>query len=184
MTTVIIDTNVPIVANGDSAASPDCQDRCIDALLDVTSNGRIAVDASGLIVEEYGHQLMAGQPGVGHEFLRWVFNNQWDESRCDQVVITQVPGSSDPNAFVEFPDAPALSAFDPSDRKFVAVAAAHPDHPPILEAADAKWIGWAPALEGAAVTVEFVCEHELRALYDANYKAAKPRAPKRRTGRG
>jgi hypothetical protein len=177
---VIVDTNVPLVANGESDSSPDCQERCVDALLRITGGHvRIAVDDAGLIVEEYGNKLSASTQGVGSQFLLWVYQHQWDPERAERVPITRDEGSEDECDFAEFPRSPALGSFDRSDRKFVAVAAAHPNKPPILEAADAKWIGWAPALADAGVTVEFLCEDELRAQFDGKHGRAQE---KRRRG--
>ena len=50
-----------------------------------------------------------------------------------------------------------LSSFDPDDRKFVAVANAHPGKPPIMEATDRQWWGWKEALHDAGITVHFLC---------------------------
>jgi hypothetical protein len=89
--------------------------------------------------------------------------------------------------FKEFPAAPGLATFDRSDRKFVAVACAHPSRPHILQATDAKWVGWSAPLARAGVHVRFVCEHEIRAKYEENFDEAKPvkvrRPPKPKGGR-
>ncbi len=181
MRLVIVDTNVPIAANLEASVSPDCAERCIEAILRVTSGEeRLAVDGSGLIVEEYAHKLAAGQQGVGHAFLMWVYNNQWDEARCEQVPIALDSASADECDFVEFPKDEALAKFDRSDRKFVAVAAAHSEHPPILEAADAKWVGWSPALTAAGITVEFLCAHEIEGKYAQNFGSR----PEKKRARG
>jgi hypothetical protein len=60
-------------------------------------------------------------------------------------------------SYEEFPDHPGLADFDPSDRKFVAAANAHPDRPPILQATDSKWWGWSEALEACGLSVVFLC---------------------------
>jgi hypothetical protein len=167
---VIVDTNVPIVANGDSHMTPDCQTACITELLAITRGDmRVAVDDGGRIVDEYGHKLRGDVQGVGHEFVKWIYAHQWDERYCDQVTITQNPESAEAHDFVEFPSSPALKRFDPSDRKFVAVAAAHPSRPRILEAADSKWVGLAAALETAGVRVEFLCLDELKKKHEAKH---------------
>jgi hypothetical protein len=126
--------------------------------------GRIALDTSRLILREYMRNLSSsGQPGVGDAFLKWVHRNQNNPQRCEQVRIT--PSGDDPPSFDEFPDHPELATFDRDDRKFVAVAAAHPDRPPILEAADSKWWGWRHALQQCGVRVMFLCPGELEAKY-------------------
>jgi hypothetical protein len=46
---------------------------------------------------------------------------------------------------------------DPSDRMFLAVAAAHPEHPPIVQATDSKWIGWEAELAKHGIAIEWLC---------------------------
>ena len=45
--------------------------------------------------------------------------------------------------------------------KFLAVAAAHEEHPPILQAFDSKWWGWRDALAQVGISVHFLCKHEI-----------------------
>ena len=67
--------------------------------------------------------------------------------------------------FAEFPPDEALeTAFDPSDRKFVSAAYAHPDKPPILESADSKWLGWEAALQAHGIRLEVLCRCELEVV--------------------
>ena len=75
------------------------------------------------------------------------------------------PKAGDPTGFEEFPDHPGLAGFDVSDRVFVAVSAAHPEKPPIVEASDSKWWGWKDALEQCGVRVGFLCPDELARKY-------------------
>ncbi len=96
---------------------------------------------------------------IGDAFLRWVLTNQANPNRCRQVPLTPSGSGYD---FEEFPSHPGLAQFDPSDRKFVAVAAACPGGPaPILQAADSKWWGWKEALEDCGVFVDFLCPQEI-----------------------
>lgn len=60
---------------------------------------------------------------------------------------------------------PAGVRYDPSDRKFLAVAAAHPDRPPVLQALDSKWWGWRAALAPSDVTIHFVCLADIAAKH-------------------
>jgi len=55
--------------------------------------------------------------------------------------------------------------FDRSDRKFVAVANAHPAKPPILQSTDSKWWGWKDALHEVGITVHFLCPEYVQTLY-------------------
>ena len=51
-----------------------------------------------------------------------------------------------------------------SDRKFVAVANAHPAKPPILQSTDSKWWGWKEALQEVGITVHFLCPEYVKTL--------------------
>ncbi|MBC6473672.1 MAG: hypothetical protein GDA48_13345 [Hormoscilla sp. GM102CHS1] len=61
------------------------------------------------------------------------------------------------NNFQEFPQDPALADFDLSDRKFVALALAYPEKPPILNAVDSDWRNFHDRLSTHGVRVEFLC---------------------------
>jgi predicted nucleic acid-binding protein len=160
---VIIDTNVAKVANGKSVqASPNCVLDCIQHLRQVlNSTTTLVLDdyQTRLIFDEYKSELnTSGQPGVGDAFLKWVLLNQF--TKCEFVTITPDPQ----RGFVEFPNDPALATFDPKDRKFIAVAAAHSTHPPILQAVDAKWWLLRAELAQNQITIEFVCPIDIQQL--------------------
>jgi hypothetical protein len=165
MKCVVVDTNVPIVANGKSEqASPQCVMSCACCLNELKQRGKLVLDREGLILREYMNNLeRAGQPGPGDAFLKWVLDNQWNPHRCEMVTIT-AKEDSDQIDFVEFPRDPALAGFDKDDKKFVAVAAAHPDKPPILQAVDTRWWQMRATLGQAGVRVDFLCEADMRRL--------------------
>ena len=48
---------------------------------------------------------------------------------------------------------------------FLAVAAAHEDRPPIIQATDSKWIGWESALSLHAIEIEWVCRDYVESTY-------------------
>lgn len=74
--------------------------------------------------------------------------------------MTITPTAEDEENFEELPE-PTGARYDRSDRKFLAVAAAAAEHPPILQAFDSKWWGWQTALSEIGVTIHFLCEHEI-----------------------
>jgi hypothetical protein len=160
----VVDTNVPVVANGSSEqASPECVKTCAVRLGELTRKGQLVLDDKWLILKEYMANLRSsGQPGVGDAFLNWVLTNHCNPKLCEQVAIT--PRNSERTNFEEFPSDPALEDFDPEDRKFVAVAAAHPDKPPILQAVDTKWWEMKEPLREAGITVNFLCEKDIRSI--------------------
>jgi hypothetical protein len=134
-TAVVVDTNVAVVANDASRADPhwpaSCVLACIEAIERVMSVAEpIAVDELGTIVDECLRNLnMAGQPGIGDQFAKWIHDNQWRPETCVHVAITPAEGS-----FAEL-STELTELVDPADRKFVAVAVAHGEAT-ILEATD------------------------------------------------
>jgi hypothetical protein len=146
--TFIVDTNVAVVANGGDwlDKAPECVIACSRHIMNVKESGRIALDDRWSIVEEYRRNLrVSGEPGLGDAFLKWVLTNIMNPERCD--LVTAAP----------FPDHPHLAAFDPADRKFVSVAMAHNQRPPILQATDSKWRNFAVSLAEMGVDVLFLC---------------------------
>ena len=79
---------------------------------------------------------------------------------CDKIPITSIGGSN--TEFDEFPVDPALAKFDDDDRKFVAVACAHSDKPPILQAVDSGWLHFHAALQQHGVRVEELCPQDVQ----------------------
>jgi hypothetical protein len=157
MSAFVVDTNVPVVANGNSEqADPDCVIACVDALEAVYGGGVIVLDDAMRILDEYRRNLsMSGQPGAGDLFMKWVWSIQSVVKRCEQVHLT--PRHNEPDNFTEFPDDPELAQFDLSDRKFVAVALASRRRPTILNAVDPDWADHHSALRRHAVKVTFLC---------------------------
>ncbi len=155
----VVDTNVPVVANGKSQqASPECVKTCAVRLNELTRKGKLVLDDKWLILKEYMANLRSsGQPGPGDAFLKWALTNLKNPSRCNLVSITPTNSS-----FREFPPAPALQSFDPNDKKFIAVANVHPEKPPILQAVDTGWWSMREHLRRAGIIVDFLCEADIR----------------------
>lgn len=161
----VIDTNVMTTANGANDAAPrSCVTASARALQAVMAAGHVFIDDAGDIVAEYRANLSAkGQPGPGDAFFRWLLTNEWGGRRVTRVPITRRQG--DETDFVELPPPPKGVAYDPSDRKFLAVSAAHPEHPPVLQSFDSKWWGWQEALKIAGVRIHFLCEEAIAEKY-------------------
>ncbi len=178
-TVVVVDTNVAVVANrrGQPQPSLNCVQACANRLLQLQQAGRVAIDNRWLIIREYRNNLNeSGQPGIGDRFFKWVLTNRNNPTWCEQVAIT--PLDNDEEVFQEFPADEALSKFDRSDRKFVAVALAHPQHPPILSALDTDWWEARHALSRNGVTIDLLCPNELEQLQLA--KRQRPRQRRRK----
>jgi len=150
----IVDTNVLLVASKKAPqASLTCVLTCIKYLQNLKESGILVLDSNRLIIREYENKnSRSGQPNVGDAFLKWVLTHQATE-RCEQVLITQIAE----NDFAEFPRSPDLAKFDPSDRKFVAVALTHPVKPAIANAVDSDWRNYEEALANHGVSLNFLC---------------------------
>ena len=157
MVSVVMDTNVALAANGEAEqADPRCVTRCLDELVAIKNGRQLLVDDAGLILQEYLKQRPHGFPkGPGDAFLVWVYDNQANPAHVRTVPVT--PLGDDPRGFVEFPDDVDLMRFDEDDRKFVAVALASGDAPPILNATDTDWWIHRNALVRNGIRVEFLC---------------------------
>lgn len=161
MNAFVVDVNVAIVANGRAPhADTICVSACVDALIHIHENGKIVLDDGMRILSEYmAHLSMAGQPGIGDAFMRWVWEHQAVDSRCERVTLT--PNPDNPEGFLEFPADPALHGFDPSDRKYVVVALCSREHPEVLNAVDTDWWHYRNALERNGVRLRFLCPQQM-----------------------
>jgi hypothetical protein len=160
MKAFVVDTNVAVVANGQaSRVGPDCVLACAVALAGIKDNGKIVLDSGMLILDEYLDNLgLAGKPGVGQAFVKWVFDNQAVAERCERVAIRPMDGS-----FREFPDTPELAHFHIDDRKYVAVALASRNRPKVLNAVDSDWWTYRQTLRQQGVRVRNLCPRQFSA---------------------
>lgn len=160
MTSVAIDTNVPVVANArDGAPSLACTGAAVGFLEALIEPGAplILLDSSSFILGEYMANLnLAGQPGLGDAFMKWVHYNQANPDVCTQVPVTPLDAMG--TSFAEFPADPSLRGFDRSDRKFVAVVlACGSATAEVVHATDRVWWKYEEALRCLGVSVRHLC---------------------------
>jgi hypothetical protein len=123
------------------------------------------LDSGREILTEYGKKLalIKGQKGIGYEFWKWLVNARLSHSSCEVVLLK----ADNVKGYEQFPDHEGLKEFDASDRKFVAVAAAHRNKPEIVQAGDSKWWGWKHSLSECGIELNLPCEAELKAKWEA-----------------
>lgn len=155
----VIDTNILLVANKQhQGVSASCVISCVDALNAIKKNGVVAIDDEYEILREYSLKTKPNTGNrVGDAFLKWLFQNLGNTKHVERVHIEL----HEHRGYVEFPDDGDLIDFDFADRKFIAVAAKHSKHPPILQAADSKWMAWSDKLGEHGVDFEFLCPSDL-----------------------
>ncbi len=163
----VIDTNVLLVANRQhDDVSPECVQECVKRLLSMQKGGITVVDDGFRILREYQNKTHPNQPkGVGDAYLKWLLQNKSNPRHVEQVAVT-VTGI---DTFEEFPCPELQPEFDAPDRKFVAVANAHPDKPPILQAADCKWLDWWPELAKQGARADFLCPEDACRFYRGKF---------------
>ena len=150
MTAFVVDTNVAIAANGrETHADLHCRLACVETLKGLVEREIVAIDDGNLILDEYRNHLnFAGSPGVGDLFFKHVFDHQYQGGRVRRVLVTP---AGDERGFEELPE----NRFDPSDRKFLAVAVAA--RAVVLNAMDSDWGEQQALMDELGVEVKELC---------------------------
>lgn len=168
MPEAVVDTNVILCADGKHPdVGPHGQAACVRRLLGIKATGGLVLDDAGRILGEYMKKTRPwNAQTVGEHFLRWALTYQGQPEQCPTQRIT--PMADDAEDFVEFPRDERLTHFDRADRKFVAVARTRDGVPPIIVAMETDY--YMPehrsALQENGVRVEFICETDLKRVYD------------------
>lgn len=150
MATYVVDTSVFLTAQGDAnQMSPDCQNTALIFIRDLSRNHNLCLDQTQKIVREYRNKI----PRLS--FIDELINRMLSRNRIDFVPIEfDLAGDALlPNT---------CEVTDRSDRKFVAVALAHPAQPPIFNASDTDWLENEKELNACQVKITHLCERELR----------------------
>lgn len=152
MSRVIVDTNVAVVANGQSnAVNPSCVTACIEFLVDCAQN-IILLDSGDEIRAEYAKALKVSKPvGLGGLFLINILRHQFDSSRVQHIDLEKDAAGE----FVDFPTVIELSGFDRDDRKFAALA--KKSGVAVSNAVDGDWADYFDDLKANGIRVNFLC---------------------------
>ena len=160
---VIIDTNVPLKAaniHPEDDVDRRCSQVCLSFIKSLMNSDDIVVlDAGGDVLKEYRKKINTKpDDNVASQFLVWIYRGML----TGQVKLHEITKIGN-NIYAEFPSSPDLIRFDRSDRKFVALAIAHPKHPSIYNGSDTDWWDFKDALEREGVHIVFLCEEYMRA---------------------
>ena len=155
METVVVDTNVAIVANrySDTHVDEACQLACVERLEALTKQGIVAIDDYDLILQEYSDHLgrSGGAKCTGDMFFIHVFRHLYNTDIIRRDSVT--PVQDEKTGFEELPK----NTFDHSDRKFLAVAVVA--EAKVLNASDSDWAQHSKLMTNLGVEVEEVCPH-------------------------
>lgn len=164
MKPIVVDTNVLLVCEGraEPQASAKCKAACEARLLELRTRGLVVIDRAWLLLGEYSKKIDTRKQSVAVAFLKWLMQGSAGDARVSTVVLTPVNAAK--TDFAEYPAHPGLDGFDPSDRKFVAVAHAHQPRATILNAVDTDWLAIRAPLAALGVGMESVCPEELREI--------------------
>lgn len=153
MSDVIIDTNVAVVANGQSTeVVSSCVNACMRFLTRAKTEHVVLLDGGDEIRAEFAKALQHRRPyELGAQFLIYVLQQQWNPDRVRIVHLDRTAQGG----FVDFPSDPELATFDPSDRKFAALA--RKTGTPVTNATDSDWADSLAALNANGISVHFLC---------------------------
>lgn len=159
---LIIDTNVPLKAadmHPNDALDRLCSKKCLKFIKELMESDDIVVlDTEREILKEYQKNINTNsQDNVASQFLMWLYR----KISTQNVELHKITKTGD-NDYAEFPASQKLKGFDRSDRKFVALAVAHPHHPKIYNGADTDWWDYRDALEENGIHIVFLCEDYMK----------------------
>lgn len=161
---IIVDANVPCHAGKPASELQTedeqlCADKCIDLLHNIIQLGTIiVVDSHQEILEEYRKVIrvnMRHEPNMTSVFYRRIMQKLAEASPQIEVVELHQKGR---HMYEEYPEHPALSGFDPPDKKYIALANVHSSKPHIVNATDTDWWHVKSVLAELGIIVDFLHE--------------------------
>jgi hypothetical protein len=133
----IIDTNILVAANED-ARHLNLSDtiKCQKFTASLFSGAVVSIDDKQEIFREYfKYASRSGQPGIGDAFAKYLWDHQFDNSKCE-IVKTEFHEHC---VYSILADKEDLLSFDRSDLKFIAVYFGSRNSPIICNACDGDW---------------------------------------------
>lgn len=164
----IIDTNVPLAATR-TDTPVRCQLACVQLVRRVLKGEvTVIIDSNNDALNEYRKQMYPDpnpSAGLASQFMMYVFNHMGDPSR---VYLAHVQKDSDGN-YALYPRDPSVTAFDPSDKKWVAIALTYHAETgqvvPIINATDSDWLHYESAWQRLNIHITQLCGDILKPRY-------------------
>lgn len=162
----ILDTNVPVKA---SYALQDYRDEeleligaCTEFIHELLNDpeSKLVLDMDWEIIGEYKRNIKG--TAMGKEFLKWVDTYIAKADFSTDIVKLERQG----NEYSAFPRDEELEEFDFADRKFIALALSHREKPPIIQAADGKWLGFIEKLKEYGISIDFLDKNYAESKYN------------------
>lgn len=167
MSKIILDTNVPTKAS----ISPqlchenelEMQKKCMKYIGDLVNNKetKLVLDADFEILKEYQNNVCKNS-NMGKIFFKWLYN-YYNQIQPEDIIKLEKNRSGQ---YMDFPYDDDTENFDESDKKFIALANAHAEKPPIIEAADGKWLGYEAAFAKYGIIIEFLDRKYAQRMYE------------------
>ncbi len=167
MNKIILDTNVPAKA----AVAPELcpaeelkmQKACMEYIGELTKNKdkKLVLDLDHEIWKEY-HTNVYGNSNMGKIFFKWLYEYYATILPEDNIKLHK----DSEGKYQEFPYDEDTQEFDESDKKFVALSNAHQEKPPIIEAADGKWLGYEKSFAKYGIHIQFLDRDYAQKMYE------------------
>lgn len=158
----IVDTNVPLVAAGKHEhATVSCRRSCVDFVNSVL-NGDVCLvlDEHREVLSEYRSNMYPDpnpSSGLANNFLMYIISNYGIRERVQRLILSW----SEDGEYNTWPRDLELLKFDPSDRKWVALAVAFEQETgqkvPITYAIDRDWDDNQEALKRCGIKLNPLC---------------------------
>lgn len=167
MSRIILDTNVPAKASVSPNSCPveelEMQKACMEYIraLTMDKEKKLVLDLGYEIWKEYNNNVCRNS-NMGKLFFRWFYDYCKTILPQDHIKLDK----DENGQYVDYPYDEATKEFDESDKKFVALANAHSEKPPIIEAADGKWLGYEEAFAKYGIHIEFLDRDYAQRMYE------------------
>lgn|GEM_PF-2840754 len=158
----IVDTNVPLTAVTTDVHIPLlCRQACVQLIARILRGEVIVVvDDQNEVLQEYRRNMHPDpnpSAGLASQFLMYLLTHQWNRER-----VYRAPLEKDSHGnYLDFPPESALATFDPSDRKWVAIAVRvnreMGQDVRICNATDSDWLNFKQVFAQLGILIEFLC---------------------------